>query len=158
MSMWTMPRMIASGIIAVAMIQTVRAQDVRVTVVAIMATDKNDHVDPKLKDVAKEVRKQEHSLTGFRIGPTISKEINVGQKEAISLFEEKGFAADVKLLAKDDTKKRATLEVKPPLVGAITYSTTYNKFFPIVTRAIVDGERLIIAIMVKPAGDKVAKP
>lgn len=128
-----------------------RAQDVRVTVVTILATDKNTFVDPKLKDLAHNVKSREPSLTGFRIGKTGHRDINVGQKEAIKLFDDKDYSADIKLLGKDDTDKRATLELKPPTVGAITYKTAYDKYFPIVTRAEVNGERLIIAVMVKPA-------
>jgi hypothetical protein len=129
------------------------AQDVRVTVLTIMANDRNEVVDPKLKDVAREIRKQEPSLTGYRLGNTTCKKINVGQKEAIQLFgdeDKKGYSADVKLLAKDDTNKKVVIEFKPPTVGAITIGITYEKYFPIITRAVVDGERLIIAIMVKP--------
>jgi len=133
------------------------AQDVRVTILTIMASDRPDaNPDPRLKDVAREVRKHEPNLTSFRVGKQACKQINVGQKEAIELVENKA-SADVKLLAKDDSKNRVTIEVKPPLVGAITYSTCYDKFFPIVTRAVVDGERLIIAVMVKPAAEKGAK-
>jgi hypothetical protein len=128
-----------------------RAQDVRVTVVTILATDKNTFIDPKLKDLAHDVKSREPSLTGFRIGKTSHRDINIGQKEAIKLFDDKDYSTDVKLIAKDDSNKRVELEVKPPTVGAITYKTTYEKYFPIVTRATVDGERLIIAIMVKPA-------
>jgi len=43
------------------------------------------------------------------------------------------------------------MTIKPPTLGEITYSTTCEKFFPIVTRYVTkDKERLIIAIMVEP--------
>jgi hypothetical protein len=135
---------------------TAKAQDVRVTVVTILATDKNTNTDPKLKDLAHDVKTREPSLTGFRIGKTSHRDISIGQKEAIKLFDDKDYSADVKLIAKDDSNKRVELEIKPPTVGAITYKTAYDKYFPIVTRAVVDGERLIIAVMVKPA-EKSAK-
>lgn len=120
------------------------------TIITVMATDKSADVDPKLKDLAREVRNREPTLTGYRLGKTGHRDINVGQKEAIRLFDDKDYSTDVKLLAKNDSRKRVTIEIKPPLVGAISYETCYDKFFPIVTRAVVDGERLIIAIMVKP--------
>jgi hypothetical protein len=147
------------GLIATLIAVPVQAfgQDVRVTVVTIMANDREKFVDAKLNDFAREVQKHEPTLTCYRLGNTTSKEINLGQKEAIELVAGKA-SADVKLLRKDDSKKRVTIEVKPPLVGAITYETCYDKFFPIVTRAVVDGERLIIAVMVKPVGDKAVKP
>lgn len=127
------------------------AQDVRVTVVTILASDKPGDVNPKLKDLAQEVRKVEPNLSAFRLGKTGHRNMTVGQKEAIKLFDNKDYSTDVTVLAKDDTKKRVTIEVKPPMAGAITYETSYNKFFPVVTRAVVDGERLIIAYSVKPA-------
>jgi hypothetical protein len=135
----------------------VHAQDVRVTVVTILATDKNNFVDPKLKDLEHEVKAREPSLTGYRLGKTGVRDISVGQKQAIKLFDDKDFSTDVTLVGKDDSRKRAEIEIKAPLVGAIRYETGYNKFFPIVTRAMVDGERLIIAYMVRPA-EKPMKP
>jgi len=133
-------------------------QDVRVTVIAILASDRSTEIDPKLKEVAKEVQKREPSLTGFRLEKTEVRNINIGQKESIALFAKEGHATDVKLIAKDDSKKKVTIEVKPPMIGAITYATVYDKFFPIVTRAVINGERLIVAVMVKPAStEKAAK-
>jgi len=127
------------------------AQDVRVTVLAILAGDQNKPDDPRLKDLAAEVRKQVPSLNGngFRVGPTVSKDINVGQKEVIDLIPGKA-SADVKVTAKNESKKSVTLEVKPPNGGAFTYETKYDKYFPYVTREVINGERLIIAVMVKP--------
>jgi hypothetical protein len=127
-----------------------RAQDVRVTVLAILASDQKQPEDPRLKDLAAEVHKREPTLNGFRLGNTVTKEINVGQKETIPLVPEKS-SADVKVIATNTTRKRVTLEVKPPNGGAFTYETAYDKFFPYVTREIINGERLIIAVMVKPA-------
>ena len=137
------------------------AQDVRVTVITVMASDKAKFVDPKLNDLAKEVSNREPTLTGYRLGNTASKEINIGQKEVVDLIDKK-VSADVMLVAKDDSKKRVTIEVKPPLVKTITYATCYDKFFPIITSYVSDsGERLIIGIMVKPvekAGKQQAGP
>jgi hypothetical protein len=136
----------------------VRAEDVRVTVLAILAGNGPAPDDARLKDLAAEVKKREPSLQGatFHIGKTVTKEVNVGQKEAVELIKDKA-AADVKVLAKNNSTKRVTLEVKPPLGGAFTYETNYDKYFPYVTRQVVDGERLIIAVMVKPGGEKPAK-
>lgn len=142
---------------AIALPGRASAQDVRVTVIAVMASDKSKDVNPKLKDLAREVSNREPGLTEYQLGNTVSKEISIGQKEVVDLIEKK-VSADVRLIAKDDSKKRVTIEVKPPLVKAITYSTCYDKFFPIITSYRSDsGERLIIAIMVKPI-EKPAKP
>jgi hypothetical protein len=134
------------------------AQDVRVTVVTILASDKSDFVDPKLKDLAQEVKSREPNLKGYRLGKTAHRDISFNQKQAIRLFDDKDYSTDVTLIGKDDTGKRAEIEIKPPLIGAIRYQTAYDKFFPIVTRAVVDGERLIIAYMVKPAEKKAGGP
>ena len=128
------------------------------TIITVLASDKSTNTDPELKDLAREVKNRVPTLTGYRLGKTGHRDINVGQKEAIKLFDDKDYSADVKLLAKNDSKQRVTLEIKPPMVGAISYETRYDKFFPIVTRAVVDGEQLIIAIMVKPIEKSAKSP
>jgi hypothetical protein len=152
-------RAIALAVVSLTIVISGRAQaqDVRVTVITVMASDKTKFVDPKLNDLAKEVSNREPTLTGYRLGTTTSKEINIGQKEVVDLIE-KTVTADVKLIAKNDSKKQVTIEVKPPLVKTVTYATNYEKFFPIITGYQANnGERLIIAIMVKPV-EKAAKP
>jgi hypothetical protein len=126
---------------------------IRVTIVAITASDKHNNVDPRLKNLAHEVRKQhDQALTGYKLGETVSKPVAVGQKENFKLVDDQ--SADITLLQKDDTNQRIRLAVKAPLVGEITYSTCYDKFFPIITRykTLTDRERLIVAIMVRQSG------
>jgi hypothetical protein len=132
-----------------------RAEDVQVTIVAIKASDRNQDIHPKLEEIAREVKKRDASLTGYKLERTTSKGVNVGQKESFALVD--GATADITVLQKDDSKQRVRLALKAPLVGEITYSTCYDKFFPIVTRFLTtnDRERLIVAVMVKqPAKDK----
>jgi hypothetical protein len=105
-------------------------------------------VNPKLQQIAAEVKKHEPSLTGFRLVDSEIRPVNVGQKESFKLVGDS--VADVTVLGKDDAKKRIRLTVKPPSMGEITYGITYDKFFPIVTRTLSNNERLIIAIMVQP--------
>jgi hypothetical protein len=127
-----------------------RAEDVQVTIVAITASDRNQNVNPKLKEIASEVKKRDASLTGYKLERTTSKAVNVGQKESFALVD--GATADITVLQKDDSRQRVRLALKAPLVGEITYSTCYDKFFPVVTRYLTtnDRERLIVAVMVKP--------
>jgi len=123
---------------------------IRVTIVAITASDKHRDVDPKLKQLAREVQKQhDPALTGYKLGETVSKPVAVGQKENFKLVDDA--SADITVLQKDDSNQRIRLAVKAPLVGEITYSTCYDKFFPIITRYTTraDRERLIVAIMVR---------
>jgi hypothetical protein len=128
--------------------------NIRITIVPILASDKHRDVDPKLKEIAREVQKREAALTGFRLGPPRCKPVAIGQKENFKLTgDDDGPSADVTVLQKDDTQQRIRLAVKAPQVGEITYSTSYEKYFPILTRVITkDGQRLILAIMVKQAG------
>jgi hypothetical protein len=131
-----------------------RADDAKVTIVAIMASANHQDVDPKLQQIAAEVKKHEQSLTGFKILNSQFKSVNVGQKEKFDLINDQ--SADVTVVAKHEGNKRIRLTVKPPTVGEITYSICYDKFFPIVTRYMSANERLIIAIMVQPPKDKEA--
>jgi hypothetical protein len=130
------------------------SDSVRVTIVAITASDKHQDVNPKLKELAKEVRKREQlgGLTGFRVERNNCKPVTVGQTEKFDLVDDQ--SVGVTVLQKDDSNQRVRLAVKPPFVGEITYSTVYDKFFPIVTRYLTakDRERLIVAIMVRQAG------
>ncbi|HTK77699.1 MAG TPA: hypothetical protein VL371_20705 [Gemmataceae bacterium] len=126
---------------------------IRVTIVAITASDKHTNIDPRLKNLAREVRKQhDQALTGYKLGETVSKPVAVGQKENFKLVDDA--SADITVLQKDDTNQRIRLAVKLPFVGEITYSTCYEKFFPIITRYTTrtNQERLIVAIMVRQSG------
>ena len=131
---------------------TVRAEDARVTIVTILASTTHQEINDKLKNLAAEVKKHDPSLTGFKLHDTAIKALNVGQKESFNLIADA--SADVTVLEKYEAKQRVKLLVKPPLVGEITYTIGYNKFFPIVTRFMSGNDRLIIAIMVQPPKDK----
>lgn len=126
------------------------AQDRTVTVIAILASDKSTRVDEKLKSIAEEVQKVEPSLTGFRIAHQSSKALAVGKRETFSLVDREEAAVLLQEVCPKD-ENRYRLAVKAPMVGEITYSCCCGKFFPIMTRyQTKDGERLILAVMVKP--------
>jgi uncharacterized protein YqfA (UPF0365 family) len=124
------------------------AQDARVTIVTILASAAHQDINPKLQQIAAEVRKHEPSLTGFRIHSIESKDLNLGQKESFQLM--KDVSADVTVLAQDKTKNRIQLAVKPPQMGEVTFSIAYDKYLPIVTRQLAANDRLILAIMAQP--------
>jgi len=126
-----------------------QTDDVRVTILAITASSQHQDVNPKLRDFAREVKKYDSSLSGYRLGQMDSRALNVGQKESFKLVDDA--TADITVLGKDDNGQRVRLAVKAPLIGEITYLTCYDKFFPIITRYLTknDRERLIVAIMVK---------
>src|ERR1700722_7323643 len=67
---------------------TVVADDgdpIRVSVLAILATDKNDKIDPKLECIVKEVQKHDPKLTGFRIANMTTKSLPIGGKDDFEL-------------------------------------------------------------------------
>jgi hypothetical protein len=130
-----------------------RAEEVRVTVVAILASDRGNAVDKELKGIAEEIRKKEPTLTSFRLGQITCKSVTVGEKETFPLVGKEFASVIVKHGANE--QNRVGLTVKPPQLGEITYTTCCGKFFPIVTRYQTSGkERLIIAIRVQPCKGK----
>jgi hypothetical protein len=138
---------VALGLVVLA--QPVRAaDDIRICVVAILATDRDATIDPKVRCIAREVQKQEPQLTGFRLATTNCKPVAVGAKETFALVESE--VATVLLQQGMDKEDRVRLTVKAPLVGEITYTTVCTKCFPIITRyQTIDKDRLIIAVMVR---------
>src|SRR5437660_254494 len=58
---------------------------VKVTVVTILATDKNQEVDARLKGIAEEVRKMNPQLKGFKLVSMASKSLGVNDKAEFSL-------------------------------------------------------------------------
>lgn len=124
-----------------------RADEIKITVLAILATDRNTNVDADLKEIAERVQKQEPKLTGFRQGRQSVKSVALGEKESFTLLEDQVVTVKVEDVGK---KEKIRLTIKPPTLGEITYTTCCDKFFPIVTRHVTkDKERLIIAIMVE---------
>jgi hypothetical protein len=125
------------------------AEEVKVTVLAILATDRNNTIEAGLKEIAERVQKQDSKLTGFRQARQTSKPVVVGDgsKEMFVLVEDQLVAVTVEAAMKN---AKVRLTIKPPTLGEITYTTTCDKFFPIVTRHVTKAkERLIIAIMVE---------
>jgi hypothetical protein len=127
----------------------VRAEDkVKVTVVAILANNRDDVIDQRLKCIAKEVQKVEPQLTGFQMGQITCKSLTVGKAAKVTLVESE--AAEIVVQHGADQDDRVSLKVKAPQMGEIEYTSACGKFFPIVTRyQTKDKDRLIIAIMVR---------
>lgn len=126
---------------------------VRVTVVTVLATAQNATVDPKLKDLAKEVRKRDPALTGFRIAASEGKSIPVGDTAAFELVDKKELR--VKVEKAKDENGRVGLTIKPPDLGEVSYTCTCDKFFPVVTpHKTAAGETLIVVVMAKPCTQK----
>lgn len=131
---------------------------VEITVVAVLAHDKDDKVHPKLKCLAPEVKKKDPKLTGLRLGKTSCKSLALGGSETFPLVDGKEATIEVKRCSEDPT--RFCLKVKAPsLVGEITYSVVCGKYMPFDTKYVTkkEGERLFLAIMVQPCPAKKGK-
>ena len=127
--------------------------EVQVTVVSILATEKNAKVDKELKDLAKKIQERRPNLTGFKIDTQNRETIPVGQaKEFVFCENQKGI---VTVRQGADANNQVQLKVKLPCVGCVCYTTCCGKFFPIATcYTTKKGESLIIAVMVKPCKGK----
>jgi len=126
---------------------------VRVTVVVVLASSENKTVDPKLKELAAEVQKRDKKLTGFKVAETAAKSVAVGESARFDLVEKQELT--VKVEKSKDEKGRVGMTVKPPDFGAIKYTCTCDKYFPIVTSyKTKSGETLIILVMSKPCTGK----
>jgi hypothetical protein len=136
------------GLLSAALPATAHEDGVEVTVVAVLATDQNAKVDPLLRCVAQEVRKDRPKLTGFRVGTMTRKRLGVGDKETFPLAE--GQKATVVLRRGPDKEGRIEVTVKTPKMGEITYSTACEKFFLVGTDyQTKDRETVIVAVKVR---------
>jgi hypothetical protein len=128
--------------------------EVKVTVVAVLATSKNKDVDPKCACLPKEVQKNHPELTGFKIKRWSCRDLSVGNSfDFPSGLQDKDGPVTIPVSIKKGKGKddRIGLTVKPPLAsGDIEYASCCGKFFPIMTPyKTKDGETLIIAIRVQ---------
>jgi hypothetical protein len=126
---------------------------IRVTVLVILASEKSDKIDPRVKCIAAEVRKRNPQLKGFQLGPMSQKSLAVDQVATFPLVE--GQTAQVVVKKALCSKNKVELAVIPPCQGEIVYRTVCDKFLPIVTRCQTKNqERLILAVRVQPCNMK----
>ncbi|HTU17498.1 MAG TPA: hypothetical protein VMG10_05490 [Gemmataceae bacterium] len=123
-------------------------KSVEVSVVAILASKRDDKVDPKLGCIARQVRKTHKELTGFRLATMSCKPLSIGSKSVFEVVEAQKVGVTVQQGA--DAKHRVEVKVSPPGMGEITYDTCCGKFLPIITPFHTkDNELLIIAVCVR---------
>jgi hypothetical protein len=127
---------------------------VKVCVVTILATTREEPVDRRLTCIAKEVQKKEKNLRGFKLIEMRCASLAVNQKHTFRLIDKQEAVVVVHHGA--DEKNWVELKVKPPQQGEIVYRTVCGKCLPIVTgyKTKGKGDRLILAIMVKPCHKK----
>ena len=122
--------------------------DIYVCVVAILAHDRSNEIEPKLRCLAKEIQKRDATLTCFRLKTLNCKPVTVGVKETFALVE--GEVACVTVLQGFDKDDKVRLNVKGPKLSEIAYTTTCGKFFPLTTGYLTkDKDTLIIGVMVR---------
>ncbi len=125
----------------------VRSEDLRVTVVAVLASETLMRIDEPIAELAAEVRKRFPNLQGFRIERTTSKLVLPNQKTTFPLTDQ----TVLELTLHENKDGKSCLTVKPPTLGEITYICKCGKYLPIVTKyRTPDKEVLIVAIMCKP--------
>ena len=122
---------------------------VRVTVVVVLATAKNSDVDPKLAELAREVRKLDRTLTGLQIGGSARKSIPVGGRHTFEFVD--GHVVRVLVEQPKGPDGRIGLRIQLPGGSEVTYTCVCDKFVPLHTFVQTkDGSHVIVAIMAKP--------
>jgi hypothetical protein len=143
------------AVLALALVAGVaQGQEVRICVITILATERDKKVDPKLECIAKEVQRDNPTLTGFHLKDISCKSLAVGAKEEFKLIDDEVATVHVKQAA--DRDNRVVVSVRPPRMKEITYRTACGKFLPIMTKyRTKDGDVLLIGVQLKPChGDK----
>jgi len=125
----------------------------KIVVAAILASEKSDYVDSRLKCLPDKVKETEPKLKGFRVGGHSHRILAVDQSWAFPLVEDQVVKISVEKAPKgsDKDKDHVVLRIQPPQMGEILYvQSTCGKFFPVITPYLTkDKERLIIAIGIK---------
>jgi hypothetical protein len=126
---------------------------VKVTLVVILASEKGDKIDKKLKDLAAEVQKLHPNLKSFVIKSEESRSLKPNDKVSMACVDEELAAIAIKHGA--DKDNRVSLAIKPPQMNELEYQSVCGKFLPIVTPyKTKKGECLILAIRVEPCRGK----
>src|SRR3989442_1488117 len=101
-------------------------EKVQVTVVAILATERHKTVNPKLKEIAREMHKINPKLTGFTVARETCRAIPVGREHNFKLAD----AEEIIITAQHgpDKNKRIGLKVKPPTLGEVVYKVVSGKY------------------------------
>lgn len=123
--------------------------EVRVTVIAVLASSKHKDVDPVLKCLADKMRELDPNLTGFKAGRMTTKVLSRGGEATFPLVDEENAIVILEPRPKDG--KGICVTVKTPGVGGVTYTIKCEKCFPIATPyRTKNGHRLIVGFLVEP--------
>src|SRR5437870_13559040 len=87
-------------------------EKVQVTVLAVLATDKNQDVDPLLVGLAETVRKKHPGLTGFRLAKTNRRSLQVGKEYKIPLVDKEAVTVTVDRGADKNNRVELTVQAQ----------------------------------------------
>lgn len=123
---------------------------VKIKLVVILASDKGNNIDKRLKHVAAEIQKLHPHLKSFAWHSQELRELKPNEKVALQCVDDQKAEITVKHGA--NKENRVSLAVKPPTMSQLEYQTVCGKFLPIVTpyKTKKKGETLILAISVEP--------
>jgi hypothetical protein len=128
-------------------------REVKVSVVAILASEQAGKIDARLEEVAKALRERRPELKSFRLAKMTCRSVRVGKAEKFDLVADQ--KAIITVLKPADKENRNQIKLTPPTGGEITYTIICDKFFPIVTTYKTNGgETLIIAVRAQPCNGK----
>ncbi len=133
----------------------VRADDdeVKVTIVAVVASSRNKKIDPRLVALAPELKKKDSTWTGFRVERIACQSIQIGGRVTVEIMDDYKVVIEVK--ERDPNTGCVSLRVKPDRMGALTYKCCCGKFFPFLTpHETKDKDCLVVAIMSKSCKKK----
>jgi hypothetical protein len=123
--------------------------EVKISVLAILATDQCNKIDDRVACIAREVQKIDPKLTGFQVHKMMCRSIPIGETVPFELID--GQTVGVTVDHGCNPEERIQMKIEPPLLGEITYETCCGKFMPIITRyRTADNQLLIIAVRVQP--------
>jgi hypothetical protein len=105
---------------------------VKVTVVAIMASDRCKCIDPRLKEIAAELQSINKRLTGFSVASITEQSLLANEKGKFACLSD----ACVEVVIQQCVDKNGVvcLGVKAPLQNELVYKSVCGKFFLLVTR------------------------
>ena len=130
--------------------------EIEVKVLSILASDNRKEVDTKLTEFAKQARKKDSSLTGFRLDRATSEKIKLGETKKFPVAGNQ--VVEVTINKERNEKGRVVLTIKPPKLAQITYECVCDKYFSMATQHFEgkdkDREQLFIAVMAKPCVTK----
>ncbi len=126
------------------------ANTIKVSVVVILASSKDNKVEASLTALAQEVQQNiDPKLTSFRVASWTCEEVTPGVLRKLTLVEDQVLTVT---LNKGEKEGTACLKVKPPLVNEeIHLCAQCGKFLPIVTSyRTKDGDQLLVALRIHP--------